>query len=149
MKCKMLFEGLKKIDFNSRDIRPKLVIKGLSYKMAMTHREALEKEGIVDLINLTKDINKPVNIVKEIMINEEVANDLLDKGRINLLHLFFQVVQDKPKQKVKHTTEVISRFNLVPTGYNSASIGYNSINSKANLNLNINPNNNHIAIICQ
>ena len=104
--------------------------------MAMTHREALEKEGIADLINLTKDVNKPVNIVKVIMTNVESANELLDKGRINLLHLFFQVVQDKPKQKVKNTTEVISRFNLAPTGYNS-------FNSEANLNLNSNTNNNY------
>lgn len=98
MNCEDLFRGLKKIDFNRKDNRPKLVIKGLSYSQARTHYHSLEMEGIVELINLSKD-DRIVNIVKVVMENEEAANDLLDKRYLKILQREFLVVKDKPKQK--------------------------------------------------
>ena len=131
MNCKDLFPDHQKIDLNKQDRRPKLVIKGLSYQMARRHFHTLNEEGIEELINLTKEGNKPVNIVKVIMINEQAACDLLDKSYIKILHLDFAIVADKPKKKLVNSD--FNPVNLFATSSNEMANNTATLRSTNNI----------------
>ena len=113
MNSNSLFAGRKKIDLNLKDKRPKLVIKGLKFELAILYAQELKKEGIVDLINLSKNDYSP-NIVKVIMNSEEAAMRLEKIGSIQIKQLKFEVAKELIKNKIsppKMTNQFLLKNN--------------------------------------
>jgi hypothetical protein len=116
MICDSLLNRRKKIDLSTNekrknDDRPKLVIFGLQYSEALKYFEDLKSNGVIELIDLAKknsfNFSTP-NIVKVVIDNEKLADELVDSGEIFIGKCGFRVERDVPKQKINTVSKKFS-----------------------------------------
>ena len=140
LNCKDLFPGLKKIDLNNKDTRPKIVIFGLTHQLALKYKSNLTQEGIVELINLTKMGAPQANIVKAVFEDVEKANSVIKQGFIQIKYNKFKVEKDYPRSKPEN--KIKQRVANYENSYNNQmnAANENEIAESRTMNKHINGN---------
>jgi uncharacterized protein YdcH (DUF465 family) len=127
MNCETFLDSRKKVDLSLNnekrlvDLRPKLVIFGLTYDEALKYESILNNQGIVEIINLQKKENFSVpKIIKVVLDSQETANDLEEEGEIHILRSKFRVEKDRKsnKQQTNNNSTVFGQ-NMASTASKS------------------------------
>ncbi len=149
MICDSLLNRRKKIDLSTNekrmnDDRPKLVIFGLKYSEALKYFDELKSNGVIELIELAKknsfNLSSP-NIVKVVIDNAKLADELVDSGEIFIGKCGFRVMRDVSKLKMNTVSKKFSLNNNYTSNHQQIIRNNQPAPSDSN---NTNSSNNHL-----